>query len=182
MAKFRVSSTLTLNTLKKIDKSIEPVFMVFFYAALALIISIEVARRYFLGEQTQWGSVVSIYCFIWLSWLGCAYHVKRRTHLRFGELRKRFPRWLKASCYILDDLVWIVLAWIVVDSSITLIETQNRLGNVIEGTVSVPLSFATAAVPVGWILITYRALQDIVSVLQDFRHGRSFERTLVAAD
>ena len=171
-----------LDILRKIDNAIEPVLMVFFYTCRALIISVEVARRYFLGEQTQWGSVVSIYCFIWLSWLGCAYHVKHRTHLRFGELRRRFPRPLKAICYVLDDVIWLVLAWIVVDSAMNLIETQNRLGNVIEGTVSVPLSLATAAVPVGWVLITVRSIQDIFSVIGDLRHGRPLERSLVSAD
>lgn len=172
----------TLAFLKKFDDSIEPVLMVLFYTALALIISIEVARRYFMGEQTQWGSVVSIYCFIWLSWLGCSYHVKHRTHLRFGEVRKKFPPHIKTACYILDDVIWLLLAWIVIKASLHLIETQNRLGNVIEGTQSIPLSVATAAVPIGWLLVSFRAVQDIFHLVIEARSGQAPERKLVVID
>lgn len=158
------------------DRNTEPYLMVVFYVALALIISIEVARRYILGEQTQWGSVVSIYCFIWLGWLGCAYHVKTRGHLRFGELRRNMPRIAQAGFYILDDVLWLVLASVVVTSSWNLIQTQMMLENVIEGTRSIPLAIATAAVPAGWLLIVVRAVQDIWSIVFEYRNDLPFER------
>jgi len=165
-----------------LDKNTEPYLMVIFYVALASIISIEVARRYLIGEQTQWGSVVSIYCFIWLSWLGCAYHVKTRGHLRFGELRRNLPRLLQAAFYIFDDILWLVLASVVVSSSWHLMQTQMLLQNVIEGTGWIPMAVATAAVPAGWILIVVRAVQDMVAVIRQYRHNEAFELNVAVAD
>ena len=147
--------------------------MVFFYIALTMIISIEVTRRYLTGSQTQWGSTVSIYCFIWLSWLGCAYHVRLRSHLRFEAVRSFMPRFLKLLCYILDDVLWLVLASVILVTAWQLVEAQIRLGNVIEGTDSIPMVVATAAVPFGWSLIVIRALQDIFTLIQSYRRGES---------
>lgn len=163
------------RVLRWFDAHTEPYLMVMFYVALALIISIEVARRYLLGEQTQWGSVVSIYCFIWLSWLGCAYHVKTRGHLRFGELRGKMPKVVQAFFYIFDDVLWLVLASVVVTSSWNLIQSQMLLENMIEGTRSIPLAVATAAVPIGWLLIVVRAIQDIWRVIYEFRNNIPFK-------
>ncbi len=41
---------------------------------------------------------------------------------------------------------------------------------------------ATAAVPVGWILIVVRALQDIAKVVSEYRRGEDFNRALTFAD
>lgn len=164
-----------VRVLRWADANTEPYLMVMFYVALASIISIEVARRYLLGEQTQWGSVVSIYCFIWLSWLGCAYHVKTRGHLRFGEIRRKMPRLLQAGCYIFDDILWLLLASVVVSASWKLIQSQMLLENMIEGTRSIPLAVATAAVPAGWLLIVVRAVQDIWKITFEYRNDLAFE-------
>ena len=171
-----------MKLLRLIDQKIEQYLMVGFYVALAAIISIEVARRYLTNEQTQWGSVVSIYCFIWLSWLACSYHVKCRTHLRFSEFRRMLPRKLQAALYIFDDLLWMVLAYVVIVAAWQLMQTQMLLDNVIEGTGWAPLALATAAVPVGWILIVVRALQDIAKVVSEYRRGEDFSRALTFAD
>lgn len=168
--------------LRWLDRNTEPYLMVMFYVALASIISIEVARRYLFGEQTQWGSVVSIYCFIWLSWLGCAYHVKTRGHLRFGEFRRNLPRLLQAAFYIFDDILWLVLASVVVTSSWHLMQTQMLLQNVIEGTGWIPMAVATAAVPAGWVLIVVRAVQDMLVVVRQYKNNEAFELNVTVVD
>jgi len=117
-----------------------------------------------------------------LSWLGCAYHVKTRGHLRFGELRRSMPRLLQAACYIFDDILWLLLASVVVTASWNLMQTQMLLQNVIEGTGWIPMAVATAAVPAGWILIVVRAVQDMVVVIRQYKHNEAFELNVAVAD
>jgi TRAP-type C4-dicarboxylate transport system permease small subunit len=145
------------------------------YACVALIIVGEAIRRYLVGVQTQWGSTVSIYVFIGMSWLGCAYHVRTRGHLRFDGIRRRLPLALRHWCYLVDDVLWLVLAVIVIYATLDLVRVQVRLGSMLEGTETIPLWVATAAVPFGWALISLRAVQDIVLLILGHRRAEAPE-------
>ncbi|MEZ5664341.1 MAG: TRAP transporter small permease subunit [Burkholderiaceae bacterium] len=107
--------------------------------------------------------------------MGCAYHVKHRTHLRFDGVRAKMPRLVQALLYWFDDLLWLLMASIVLTASLHLVQTQLELGGMIEGTNVIPMAFATAAVPVGWSLIVIRSLQDMAKVWKAYRDGDPFK-------
>lgn len=138
------------------------------YAFIALLIGGEGILRYLTSTQSQWGGAAAIHAFIFLSWLGCAYHVRHRSHLRFDAVRKQLPPRLQAAACVLDDLIWLVLAAIVICYSSDMVAMQAMFGSTVEGTESFPLWIANGTVPVAWALIAIRATQDIVVVL---RHG-----------
>lgn len=157
-----------------LNDNTEQYLIIGLYAALALVVVGDVASRVVTGNQSQWGSSVSIYCFIWLSWIGCAYHVKQRTHLRFGSFRQKLPRIFQAAWYIFDDLLWIALGGVVVVGVYSLISMQLMLNNQIQGT-SLPLALATISIPIGWALVVFRAIQDVIRVISGYRRGADFE-------
>ena len=135
--------------------------MIPLYAFLALLIGGEGILRYLTGTQTQWGGTAAIQAFIFLSWIGCAYHVRHRSHLRFDAVRKRFPDRLRRAACAFDDLVWLVVAGIVIYHSSELALMQQTYGSMLEGTDSVPLWMVTATVPAAWLLLAARAVQDL---------------------
>ncbi|MBA1147858.1 TRAP transporter small permease subunit [Ectothiorhodospiraceae bacterium WFHF3C12] len=164
-----------------IDVNLERYLLIGFYGALALVIVGDILLRTLTGNQTHWGSTVSIYCFVWLSWVGCAYHVRLRTHLRFGAIRNAMPRIVQAGLYVMDDILWMILSTFIIYTAWSLIEQQLMLESVIQGT-SIPSVFATFAIPVGWGLIVLRSIQDIVLVLIDYRRGNKLEPSHAMVD
>lgn len=162
------------SIIKWLDDNTERYLIIGLYAALALVVVGDVASRVLTGNQSQWGSSISIYCFIWLSWIGCAYHVKKRTHLRFGSFRQKLPRVFQAACYIFDDLLWIALGAVVITGVHSLISMQLMLNNLIQGT-SLPLFLATISIPIGWGLVIFRGVHDAVRVILEYRRGATFE-------
>jgi C4-dicarboxylate transporter, DctQ subunit len=154
-----------------LDDNVERYLMFALYAFIAAIVGGEAVWRYAAGAQTQWGGTAAIHAFIFLSWLGCAYHVRRRSHIRFDAVRNRLTPRAQFACYVIDDLMWLLMAVVVIYHSIGLVQMHMGLGATLEGTDHFPYWIAVAAVPVGWALIVIRALQDIVLLVEKYRRS-----------
>jgi TRAP-type C4-dicarboxylate transport system permease small subunit len=161
------SLRLALAAARWLDRNVERAIMAPLYAFIALLIGGEGILRYLTSTQSQWGGAMAIHAFIFLSWVGCAYHVRHRSHLCFDGIRKRLPPRLRLAACVIDDAIWLLLAAIIVYYSWGLVSMQAMLGNTVEGTDSVPLSLATATVPASWLLIGCRAVQDLVLLARD---------------
>ena len=160
-----------LSSTRWLDDNVERYTMFVLYAFIAVMVGGEATLRYITGWQTQWGGTAAIHAFIFLSWLGCAYHVRRRSHIRFDAIRNRLSPAGRLTCYLLDDVLWLLMAVIVIYYSINLVEMHMTLGATLEGTDHFPYWIAVAAVPVGWAVIVIRALQDMVLLVGEFRRG-----------
>ena len=86
-----------------------------------------------------------------MTWFGCAYNVRLRTHLAFNEFRMNMPRRAQLACLFLDAVLWIGFCWIVIVTSARL--TANSAANfqIMLGTdnvlqwwflISVPIAFS----------------------------------------
>jgi TRAP-type C4-dicarboxylate transport system permease small subunit len=161
-----------LRSTRWLDANVERSLMLVLYAFIAAIVGGEAVWRYLANAQTQWGGTAAIHAFIFLSWLGCAYHVRLRSHIRFDGLRARLSPRGKLIWYLLDDSLWLAMAVVVIHHSTNLVEMHRSLGATLEGTDDFPYWIAVAAVPLGWLLIAIRALQDAVLLFADYRAGR----------
>jgi len=161
-----------VEALRWLDLNAERAMMLPLYAFIALIVGGEAVFRYVVGTQTQWGGTMAIHAFVFLSWLGCAYHVRRRTHLGFDGLRRHMPPRLRCAACAVDDLLWIALAIIVVRYSFQMVEMQVSLESTVEGTDTIPLWLITATVPLSWSIIVLRAVQDLVLLFSQARRGK----------
>jgi len=157
--------------LRWLDQNAERLMMLPLYAFVALMVGGEAVLRYVTGAQTQWGGTMAIQAFIFLSWLGCAYHVRHRTHLSFDGVRLHLPPRIRYLAYALDDLLWIGLTVIVIVYSLRMTRMQYNFESMVEGTDTIPLWIVTASVPFAWSIIGVRAVQDLVLLASQARRG-----------
>ncbi|MEO7852257.1 MAG: TRAP transporter small permease subunit, partial [Rubrivivax sp.] len=67
--------------------------MLVFYSFCCIVIVQEVVRRYVLNYSSAWGEEAARFAFIYLGWIGAAYAVRERAHIRFDILLQRLaPR------------------------------------------------------------------------------------------
>lgn len=147
--------------------------MLVLYVFIAGIVGGEAIWRYIVGSQTQWGGTAAVHAFIFLSWLGCAYHVRRRSHIRFNSIRDRLSETGRFAWNVIDDLLWLVMAVVVIRYSLELMEMNRSMGATLEGTGSFPYWIVVASVPIGWVLIALRAVQDLVILIVQYRRRES---------
>ncbi len=154
-----------------LDENLEKVVLVTAYAFCGGIIAVEVFRRYAFGLQAPWSTYVPSYLFLWLTWLGCSYCVKLRSHLVFNEVRDRLPRTAQYILMQFDYLLFGIFGALVIYYSMELVAMQYEFESIVPGTDDLPSWIFYSATPVGWTLLMWRAIQNIIEDYHDFRSG-----------
>ena len=161
--------------LRWINDNIEKLVILICYTTMAGIIFVEVIRRFAFNEQAAWSTTIPIYLFLWITWMGAAYNVKIRTHLRFDELRVRLSYNKQFACLCLDAILWIGFGIIVTYYAIeqTYITYDNFA--IVQGTDNVMQWWFYTATPVAWGLLIFRVLQNWWADYKTFKAGEPFK-------
>jgi len=158
-----------------IERKLESTVMVSTYLLIGAIIFVEVFRRFVLSVQAPWSTTLPPFLFLIMTWAGCAYNVKLRTHLAFAEFRVNMPRPMQFFCLSIDAVLWIVFAWIVVVTSTQVAANSAANFQILLGTDNVLQWWFLISVPISFILIAARAMENW---LIDFKNLRSGERLI----
>ncbi len=166
-----------------LEKNFEQAVMVIAYLAIGYIIFSGVVQRFFLSGQPPWSTTIPPFLFLVMTWVGCSYNVKLRTHLAFAEFRKASPRFLQFLLLMLDAVLWIGFAWIVVVT--TTQESVRAAANfsIMLGTDNVMQWWFLATVPVAFILLTARVIENVSKDIAKYRNGdEMIEAAVIGGD
>ncbi|HMB77215.1 MAG TPA: TRAP transporter small permease [Kiloniellaceae bacterium] len=166
-----------MAVLRWFDDNLEKMIILVCYLAMAGIIFVEVIRRFAFGQQAPWSSTIPIYLFLWVTWIGCAYTAKKRSHLRFEELRSRMPYMGKFCAMMLDHILWIAFALLVIYFSVQQVQLSYDNFAIVPGTDDVMQWWFYMATPVAFTLLIVRVLQNLVQDVQRYRRGESLDAT-----
>ena len=140
-------------------------FIIGTYSYFCLIILIEVIRRYAFGASSAWGEMTARYAFVYLTYVAASEAIRHSRHIRIdlisNWLSPSKARWL--SLYI--DVLTLFLACAIVYYSLELMEIQWSAG-IVMSAIDLNMSFAHAALPLGWLLIIVRIIQNWVDPLE----------------
>jgi TRAP-type C4-dicarboxylate transport system permease small subunit len=164
-----------MTVLKWIDQNIEKIVILICYVSMAGIIFVEVIRRFVFQSQAAWSTTIPIYLFLWVTWMGAAYNVKIRTHLRFDELRVRMPYKAQFACLCLDTLLWTVFGIIVVVYSLEQVQLSYDNFAIVQGTDDVMQWWFYLATPLAWSLLIFRSFQNLWEDWGTFKAGTPFQ-------
>ena len=157
--------------LKWLDENIEKSIILVSYVLMTAIIFVEVIRRFAFGQQAAWSSTIPIYLFLWVTWIGCAYNCKRRSHLRFEEFRMRLPYGGQFFCLIVDHLVWIGFSILVIYYSMQQVQIAYDNFAIVQGTDDIMQWWFYTATPIGFGLVIYRVLRNLLDDIRRFRNN-----------
>lgn len=155
-----------------LDRNAERYLMLMCYVFCCAVIIQDVARRFLLNYSAGWSQETAQYAFIYLGWIGAAYAVKERAHIRFDILMNKVPSRLHGWIYLAGEVATIVFAVIALRYSLHTIGTLWQYGGATP-VLRVSKIWAEAAVPIGFTLIIVRSLQSIGRDIADMRAGRA---------
>jgi len=147
---------LILAPLRWLDKNAERTLILFAYSAMALIIVFAVFERFVLKSMVPWSTAIPIYLFLWVTWIGCSYNVRKRTHLVFNDIRLRLPYGAQFACMMLDAVLWIVFGVIVLYYTIEQTRLVEMNFAIVQGTDNVMQWWFYLATPLAWALLIVR--------------------------
>jgi TRAP-type C4-dicarboxylate transport system permease small subunit len=156
-----------LRTERRWHHHVEDTVGVVLYAYIGIVMFVEVVSRYVFNRSSAWGEETAVYAFIWLTYLAATGPTRDRSHLSFDWLQARLPSGLRTAALLLSDACFLLLAVVMVYTSVPGVEDGIRNGLRMKG-VDLPMALASLAVPLGWSLIALRIVQRAVRLI---RHG-----------
>lgn len=159
------------NAVPFIERHLERTLMVYSYLGIAVIIFVEVIRRFVFSVQEPWSTTFPPVLFLVMAWVGCAYNIKLRTHLAFSEFRNAMPRPLQFFCLSLDAVLWTVFCIIVVVTSSRV--TANAADNfqILEGTDNFMKWWFLITMPIAFVMMAGRVFQNWAEDLRNLKSG-----------
>lgn len=166
-----------------IDRHLERTVMVWTYLIIAGVIFVEVFRRFVLSEQAPWSTTLPPMLFLIMTWFGCAFNVRLRTHLAFSEFRTSLPPGGQISLLVLDAILWFVFCWIVVVTSSRVAAGSAANFQLLLGTDNVHQWWFLVTVPIAFILLAARALENVLEDIGNYRAGQPIiKQAIIGAD
>lgn len=169
---------LVYQYLPWVERHLESSVMVVSYLAIGGIIFVEVFRRFVLEKQAPWSTTLPPFLFLIMTWFGCAYNVRRRSHLAFAEFRSSFGPGGQLACLCLDAVLWIGFAWIVVVSSTRVVVNSAANFQILLGTDNVMQWWFLISVPLAFTLLVARVLENLRDDIANYRSGAPLVRQI----
>ena len=154
------------------ERNFESTVMVVSYLAIGGIIFVEVFRRFVLSEQAPWSTTLPPFLFLIMTWFGCSYNVKLRTHLAFAEFRTAMPRGGQMACLLLDAALWIGFSWVVVVTSTRVVANSASNFQIMLGTDNIMQWWFLLSVPLAFTALVARVLENLLIDFENYRSGQ----------
>ena len=156
-----------------LERRLEPSVMIYTYLLIAAIIFVEVIRRFVFKVQAPWSTTLPPFLFLIMTWFGCSYNVSKRSHLAFSEIRMNLPRPLQLGTLTLDFMLWMVLSWIIVVTSMRIVLNSVANFQIMLGTDNVMQWWFLLSVPLSFLFLAARALGVWMEDIHRYRTGQS---------
>jgi TRAP-type C4-dicarboxylate transport system permease small subunit len=166
-----------------IERHLERSVIVYTYLLIAIIIFVEVIRRFVFSVQAPWSTTFPPVLFLVMTWFGCSYNIRLRTHLAFAEFRTAMPRPLQMACLSLDAILWLGFCTIVVVTATRVAANSAANFQILAGTDDFMQWWYLVTVPLAFILMAGRVIENWFEDIENFRSGELLIKpTVIGAD
>ncbi|MEP4194397.1 MAG: TRAP transporter small permease [Aliishimia sp.] len=141
-----------------IDGPFVQIVVVLAYAYFFLIILSEVFMRYFFSHSTNWGEMTARYSFVYFAYIAAAEAFRHDEHIRIDLLPNRMGEAGRKMLETYSDFLCVLISMAVIYYSILLMDIQ-QMANIRMHALPLNMSWAQAALPLGWGLMIIRILQ-----------------------
>jgi TRAP-type C4-dicarboxylate transport system permease small subunit len=154
-----------------IERNLESTLMVVTYLLIGAIIFVEVIRRFVFSEQFPWSTTIPGYLFLIMTWTGCSYNVRLRTHLSFSEFRAKMGRSAQMALLALDAVLWWGICLLVIVTATGVMANAGNNFMIVTGTDNVFVWWFMTALPVAFTLLSGRVFQNLFEDIRKYRAG-----------
>ena len=119
------------------------------FALTGAIVALQVFARRALDNPFVWAEDLTVFLFVWTSFLGAAVLYDRRTALSIDTLTSRLGRRVRERLGVVVDVVLLVALVYLTLLSYDFVLAQQRLGHKLGGATGIPSYMMTLAVLVG---------------------------------
>ncbi len=153
------------------ERTPERTIVIYCYIVMAAIIFIGVIQRFVFSVQVPWSTTIPPLLFMIMAWFGATFNIRLRTHLSFSEFRTKLSARGQLFWLTFDNVLWLVFCVILVTTmSRGTVNTYDNFAIVL-GTDDTMRWWFVVTMPVCFILLATRAIENVVEDFSNYRAG-----------
>lgn len=153
--------------MKFINEHLEEALVVLLLAVMTALVCMQVIMRYVFSASLTWSDEAARYAFIWMTYIGVAYGVKKSAHVSVTVAIDMMPAKAAALLRIVSLLLIGVFAAIVVIEGWALVQKLLRFGQK-SASLGIPMAWVYMAPVVGFALAAFRLVQAVWAEIRNF--------------
>ena len=158
--------------LKKLWDHLEEYFLIPSLVFSVLLIFTQVVMRYVFSNSLSWSEELARYLFLWQSWIGVSYGVKKNMHLRILILPGKLKGKAKVALETVVNTIWFAFGVFMVFKGFELAMMIASRGQE-SAALGLPMQIAYLSVPVGCLIMNLRLIESTVLILKGQKRGEA---------
>jgi TRAP-type C4-dicarboxylate transport system permease small subunit len=152
-----------LDRLNSIFEFLEKVICGSIIVLLVVVVTIGIVARYVLNSPLSWTNDLSLFMYVWLSFLAASLVLRKNGHYKIEILVEKFPLKAQRALEVLSNIGILVFLWIFIAASFRVFPRQMNM----QETVSLNISKAwhTASITAGFVLIGIQIITNMLGRL-----------------
>ena len=156
-----------MSTLSKINDTLNLVLRwltIIAFAIMVVVTFMQIIYRFILLRPIPWAEESARYLFVWISFLEAAVAVRSKSHVGVELVVDRLPKNTKKAVLILASIICIIFCILMFYNGIIMVQ---RTMNQRSAAMSMPMAYAYAAIPMGFLVMVINFIQIIIQMLSD---------------
>lgn len=157
-----------MKTVRWLDEHLEEYMVVILTSIMTILLFLQVLFRFVLNLPLAWVEEISLYSMVWLCYFGCSLAIKKREHLKM-EIITNFLRPKAKKVFDLISLVLFFAFAVFVLYHVTLLTADILQRGQFTAVLEIPKWIPYAGVPVAFLLMLIRMIQDFVRTISEMK-------------
>lgn len=157
-----------------VNTRLEEFLLMITFTVILILIGSEVINRYVFNSSIAWAQEVAIYLYVFMSWMGASYAVRRRLHLSMDLIQSKMTPKLRIAVISFNNVLFLVLMGFVVYYGQEVALLQRNYGRTLFGMPSLQTWYFYILIPITGALIMVRILQRMYQDLSIFFESEEF--------
>ena len=151
-----------MKLLDKLNK-LEEGFVMVCFAVMGIVLALQIFMRYVLNSPLIWSEELARYVFVWATFIGAGYGVRKKIHISVELFYGLMPRKLKLAVTIFTNTLCVLAFAYLIPWSFVVLKDQV---NIKSSAMQISMSLVFAAVPLGCFIVCLRLIGDTVHTVK----------------
>lgn len=158
--------------IKLVDDYLEAILCSLLLACMSILIMLQIIGRT-VGFDISWNEELARYMYIWMIYLGCAYAVKMRRHIKMEAVLMLVHRKGHLTFALISNFLFLVFALVVVSEAAPILKKMMFVRKQYSPALRLPMYYAFSSVFIGFCLVSIRLAQDSIRLIRQYRRGEA---------
>jgi C4-dicarboxylate transporter DctQ subunit len=138
---------------------------------MAVVITLDVFLRYFFGKPLLFADDISVYCMIFITFVGCALTLKMKRHIMVDLFYKMLPRKAQLRLDVATTFLSAFIVWVLTWYTTIWVHDNYHSGYTASGILQTPMWIPMSVVPIGFFFFGLQYIVECVKVVRAL-HGQ----------